>query len=77
MPTPVNFGLEFALSLLVSILLVKWYAWPYLREKEFSVALLLLLSPFLVRYLGLILAGAGRRGAQRYAEYVRGVSGVR
>jgi hypothetical protein len=54
MPTPINFGLEFMMSLLVSILLVKWYAWPYLREKKFSVALLLLLSPFLVRYLGLM-----------------------
>jgi hypothetical protein len=54
MPTPINFGLEFAMSLLVSILLVKWYAWPYLREKKLSEALLLLLSPFLVRYLGLM-----------------------
>jgi hypothetical protein len=54
MPIPLNFGLEFAMSLLVSVLLAKWYLWPYLKTRPFSPALLILLSPFLVRYLGLV-----------------------
>ena len=53
MPTPMNFGMEFFMSLLVFGLVAKWYVWPYLRAQEFRTALLLLLSPFLVRYLGL------------------------
>lgn len=54
MPTPINFGLEFMMSLVVFGLLAKWYVWPYLRGRDFSTALLLLVSPFLVRYLGLM-----------------------
>jgi hypothetical protein len=54
MPTSINFGLEFMMSLVVFGLLAKSYAWPYLRGRDFSTALLLLLSPFLVRYLGLM-----------------------
>jgi hypothetical protein len=54
MPTPLNFGLEFAMSLLVFSLLAKWYAWPYLRVRPFAPALLMLLTPFLLRYLGLM-----------------------
>jgi hypothetical protein len=54
MPTPVNFGLEFSMSLLVFGLAAKCYAWPYVRTREFRTGLLVLLSPFLVRYLGLM-----------------------
>jgi hypothetical protein len=54
MPTLLNFGLEFAMSLLVFSLLAKWYAWPYLKTQPFSQALLILLLPFLPRYLGLM-----------------------
>ncbi len=54
MPPLVNFGVQFALSLLVFGLLAKWYVWPFLRVRPFTQALLLLLSPFLLRYLGLI-----------------------
>ena len=54
MPVPLNFGLQFAMSLLVFTLLAKWYAWPYLQTRSSKHAILLLLSPFLLRYLGLI-----------------------
>jgi hypothetical protein len=54
MPTPVNFGIEFGMSLLVFGLLTKSYAWPYLRSRSFTRALLVLLAPFLVCYLGRI-----------------------
>jgi len=50
----VNFGLEFGLSLLVFSLLGRWYVWPFLRARPFAEALLLLLVPFLPRYLGLM-----------------------
>jgi len=53
MPPLVNFGVQFALSLLVFGLLAKWYVWPFLRVRPFTQALLLLLSPALLRYLGL------------------------
>jgi hypothetical protein len=54
MPPFVNFGVEFGLSLLVFSLLGKWYVWPFLCVRPFTQALLLLLSPFLLRYLGLM-----------------------
>ena len=54
MPPFVNFGVEFGLSLLVFSLLGKWYVWPFLCVRPFTQALLLLLAPFLVRYLGLM-----------------------
>jgi hypothetical protein len=54
MPPFVNFGVEFGLSLLVFSLLGKWYAWPFLCALPFTHALLLLLVPFLPRYLGLM-----------------------
>jgi hypothetical protein len=54
LPPPANFGLEFVCSLFVFVLLAKWYAWPYLNTLQIRNALLLLLSPFLLRYLGLM-----------------------
>ena len=54
MPPFVNFGVEFGLSLLVFSLLGKWYVWPFLCVRPFAQALLLLLAPFLLRYLGLM-----------------------
>jgi hypothetical protein len=54
MNTFLNFGLEFGLSLFVFSLLAKWYVWPFLHARPFEDALLLLLVPFLPRYLGLI-----------------------
>jgi hypothetical protein len=54
MPPFLNFGVQFALSLLVFGLLGKWYVWPFLRVRPFTQALLVLLSPFLLRYLGLM-----------------------
>jgi hypothetical protein len=54
MLAPVNFGIEFRMSLLVFGLLAKWYAWPYLRSRSFTRALLILLAPFRVCYLGLM-----------------------
>ena len=54
MPPFVNFGVEFGLSLLVFSLLGRWYVWPFLRARPFTQALLLLLVPFLPRYLGLM-----------------------
>jgi hypothetical protein len=54
MPPFVNFGVEFGLSLLVFSLLGKWYVWPFLCTRPFTQALLLLLAPFLLRYLGLM-----------------------
>jgi hypothetical protein len=54
MPPFVNFGVEFGLSLLVVSLLGKWYIWPFLGTRQFVPALLLLLVPFLPRYLGLV-----------------------
>jgi len=59
MPTVLNFGIEFAASLLVFSLLAKWYAAPYLAKRPFNEALLLLLSPFLLRYLGLMSLAPG------------------
>jgi hypothetical protein len=53
-PTSLNFGIEFGMSLLVFVLLAKWYAWPFLSTRTFNTALLVLLSPFLLRYLGLM-----------------------
>ncbi len=32
MPTPLNFGIEFGMRLLVLSLLAKWYVWAYLRD---------------------------------------------
>ena len=52
--TFINFGIEFGLSLLVSGLLARWYVWPFLCAQPFSQALLILLVPFLPRYLGLM-----------------------
>ena len=54
MPIFVNFSLEFLMSLLVFALMAKWYVWPFLRAREPRQALLMLLSPFLLRYLGLM-----------------------
>jgi hypothetical protein len=54
MPPLVNFGVEFGLSLLVFSLLAKWYVWPFLCVRPLTQALLLLLLPFLPRYLGLM-----------------------
>ena len=54
MPSFVNFGIEFGMSLLVFSVLAKWYVWPFLRTRDFSAALLILLSPFLLRHLGLM-----------------------
>ena len=54
MPPFINFALEFGMSLLVFSLLGKWYVWPFLRARPFTQALLLLLVPFLPRYLGLM-----------------------
>jgi hypothetical protein len=50
----VNFGIEFGLSLLVFSLLAKWYAWPFVCARPMREALLILLVPFLPRYLGLM-----------------------
>jgi hypothetical protein len=44
MPAFVNFAVEFVMSLLVFTLLARWYAWPFLNQKPFPSALLLLLS---------------------------------
>ena len=49
-----NFGIEFGLSLLVFSLLAKWYAWPFICTRPMREALLILLVPFLPRYLGLM-----------------------
>jgi hypothetical protein len=49
-----NFGIEFGLSLFISVLLARWYVWPYLAKRRFDEALLILLVPFLPRYLGLM-----------------------
>jgi hypothetical protein len=54
MPPFANFGVQFTLSLLVFGLLAKWYVWPFLCVRPFTQALLMLLSPFLLRYLGLM-----------------------
>lgn len=54
MPTFVNFAVEFSMSLLVFTLLARWYAGPFLKQEPFPSALLLLLCPFLFRYLGLV-----------------------
>jgi len=54
MPPFLNFGIQFALSLLVFGLLGGWYVWPFLCVRPFTQALLVLLSPFLLRYLGLM-----------------------
>jgi hypothetical protein len=54
MSTFLNFGIEFGLSLLVSGMLARWYVWPFLSAQPFSKALLILLLPFLPRYLGLM-----------------------
>lgn len=51
--TLLNFGIEFAMSLLVFGTLAKWYVWPFLRARPRTEALLILLVPFLPRYLGL------------------------
>lgn len=59
MSTFVNFGVEFGCSLLVSWLLARWYAWPWLRARPFEQALLILLLPFLPRYLGLMSLAPG------------------
>jgi len=53
-PPFANFGLEFGLSLLIFGLLAKWYVWPFLRARPVTQALLILLVPFLPRYLGLM-----------------------
>ena len=54
LPTAANFGLQFTCSLLVFSLLAGWYAWPFLKAKPLRTSLLILLSPFLLRYLGLM-----------------------
>ena len=54
MPPILNFGVEFGMSLLVFVLLGKWYVWPFLSARPFAQALLILLVPFLPRYLGLM-----------------------
>ena len=54
MPAFVNFGLEFSMSLLVFALLARWYVHPWLGQRSFDHALLILLVPFLPRYLGLM-----------------------
>jgi len=42
------------MSLLVFGLLAKWYVWPFLNERPYTQALLILLVLFLPRYLGLM-----------------------
>lgn len=59
MPAFLNFGIEFAMSLLVFSLLAKWYVAPHLRALPFRHALLILLSPFLLRHLGLMSLAPG------------------
>lgn len=54
LPAPANFGLEFFSSLLAFALLARWYAWPYLKALPERHAVLILLSPFLLRHLGLM-----------------------
>jgi len=54
MSTFLNFGIEFSLSLLIFGLLARWYVWPFVCGRPFSQALLILLVPFLPRYLGLM-----------------------
>ena len=54
MPTIINFAIEFSLSLLVSALLAKWYVWPFLCSRPYAEGLLIMLVPFLPRYLGLM-----------------------
>lgn len=54
MPPLANFGIEFGLSLLLSVLLARWYIWPFLSSRPANQAFLLLLTPFLPRYLGLM-----------------------
>lgn len=49
-----NFGVEFGMSLLVFSLLAKWYVWPFLCARPCTQALLILLVPFLMRYMGLM-----------------------
>jgi len=59
MPPFLNFAIEFGLSLLVFSLLAEWYVWPFLNARQFTQALLLLLVPFLLRYLGLMSLAPG------------------
>jgi len=54
MNTFLNFGTQFVISLLIFGLLAKWYVWPFLCRRPYSEGLLLLLLPFLLRYLGLV-----------------------
>jgi len=54
MNTFLNFGIQFAMSLVIFGLLAKWYVWPFLCRRHYSEGLLLLLLPFLLRYLGLV-----------------------
>ena len=54
MPPLMNFGIEFGMSLLVFGLLARWYVWPFLAVRPLTQALLILLLPFLPRYLGLM-----------------------
>jgi hypothetical protein len=54
MPVLLNFGIEFAMGLLVSCLVASWFIWPFLRSRTFTTALLILLAPSLVRYMGLM-----------------------
>jgi hypothetical protein len=42
------------MSLLVFSLLAKWYVWPFLCARPCTQALLILLVPFLMRYMGLM-----------------------
>jgi hypothetical protein len=49
-----NFGVEFAMGLLVSFLLARWYVWPFLCSRTFAGGLQILLAVFLPRYLGLM-----------------------
>ena len=47
------FILQFALSILVVGLLVRWYAVPWLSEKSFYVVLMILLVPHAFRHVGM------------------------
>lgn len=53
MDIPIIFVLQFVLSLLVTGLLARWYAVPWLTEKPLEVALTVLLIPHAFRHIGM------------------------
>lgn len=68
------FGLQFVMSVLVFVLLAKWFVWPWVTKHPIPIALTILLLPHAFRHIGLSFLVPGLVAADIPSSFASGAA---